>query len=385
MHWNEKATYRDIGHVVCFSNCVPPTRGNRNFHFHRRRKIMAQGTRKLRLESLEHKKMLAGDVFVSFAQGTLQIEGDELANQVAISSGETPGSYVITGLQDTSVTLVDGDGNPVDPPADAAENVVVVEGVRRGIRANMGDGDDVVNVNDLRTRSNVSIRTGEGDDVVRVGVRPEVTDGETDETAPIAEPDVVIGGSLRIGTAAGEDRVVINHTNVGRALSVATGTEDDTVRIGRGEPAEADSADEAPPATADVRAGRTHIHLGQGDDSARIQDLHTRNLGVRGGQGDDAIGIEGVRARGIHVHGGRGAGADTVVIRDSVTSSLFAALGDGDDTLTMGGVKARLALLFGGQGEADTLNDLGDNMIRHQRAIGFELPADEEQAPSVGG
>ena len=44
----------------------------------------------------------------------------------------------------------------------------------------------------------------------------------------------------------------------------------------------------------------------------------------------------------------------------------------------MGGVKAQLALLSGGPGEGDVLNDLGENMIRHQRAVGFELPAVEE-------
>ena len=49
----------------------------------------------LRFEQLEHKRMLAGDVMVDVVDGVLVIEGDELGNQIAITSGANPGEWFL--------------------------------------------------------------------------------------------------------------------------------------------------------------------------------------------------------------------------------------------------------------------------------------------------
>lgn len=364
---------------------------------------MAQGTRRLRLESLEHKKMLAGDVLASVVEGVLLIQGDELGNEIAVTSGEQPGAYEIRGLEGTTITL-DGDNTTAQDDA----SVVVVEGVTRAIRANMGDGDDRVVLNDLQHRGNVSIRTGNGDDTVRIGSLVEEAESETEDSAEDAAegPAVVIGRNLSISTGAGEDAVSVNQAAGRGRLRVATGDDDDTVRIGRrsldattddegeGETITDDEAlGEAGDATprdfgVRFRAG-VQVRLGEGNDTTSVSDTAThRHVAVGGGEGDDTVRISGVHARSIHVRGGSGEGADTVAIRDSASRVLFAALGGGDDVLSLGGVRAQLALLSGGPGEADELNEVAENMIRRQRAVGFELPAvdpteDEEQTESL--
>jgi hypothetical protein len=100
----------------------------------------------LAFEKLESKQMLAGDVVVSVVEGNLIIEGDELGNQIAVSSGEGAGAYVIRGLEGTTVKLGE-DGAP------APETGLVVEGVRGHVRINLGEGDDAVSVTDHRHRS----------------------------------------------------------------------------------------------------------------------------------------------------------------------------------------------------------------------------------------
>ena len=55
----------------------------------------------LRFEQLEEKKLLAGDVTVAVVHGALMIDGDDLGNQIVVSSGENPGEYLIRGLDGT--------------------------------------------------------------------------------------------------------------------------------------------------------------------------------------------------------------------------------------------------------------------------------------------
>ena len=98
--------------------------------------------RSLAFEKLESKQMLAGDVIVSVVEGNLIIEGDELGNQIAVSSGEAAGTYIIRGLEGTTVKLGE-DGEP------APETGLVVEGVRGHVRINLGDGDDALTVTAL--------------------------------------------------------------------------------------------------------------------------------------------------------------------------------------------------------------------------------------------
>jgi hypothetical protein len=324
---------------------------------------MFRNSRKLRLESLEQKQMLAGDVTVSVVNGVLTLQGDDLDNQVAVSAGDAAGTFVIHGLDGTQLILGDAEGT--------AE--LVVEGVRRGMIANMGAGNDVLRINEASFRGNVAINMGEGDDRISIGVAPEVSEASltVDADAELDLPSVQIGQSLLIRTGAGNDTVVINDTRGRGSLGVSTGEGDDTVRLGlAGEvEGEAELEDEVLVSFAHGVA----LDLGAGDDGLFVNHLRSGGFHANGGAGADTIRINDVKTHVMNISGGRGEEADSVVLNDVATQLLTVHLGAGDDSLTLSGVKARLALLHGGIGEADTLTLLGENLIRHRRVAGFEV------------
>jgi hypothetical protein len=369
-----------------------------------------------RFESLESKQLLAGDVLVSVVDGNLMIHGDELDNQIAVTSGAEPGAFVVTGLHGTNVVL--GNGIAVQPP----QTEVVVTGVYRGARMSMGDGDDVVLVNKAHFRGNVGIGTGAGNDRVVVGVpmlpvepRPEVgadslavtLDAPSADVPPdpsLAPPLVGIGGSLTIAAGAGEDDIHVGNAAIDGRLSVATGTENDRVLLGNAPlatptdpPAEASVVPPLAPPQAVLHVGRgIDVQLGEGNDGLTSNRVGTpAGMMVHGGEGDDHVGLIETRVGHLlAVHGGAGEGADHVSIDrvhagaamvatgaghdearivDSVFQLLGVDLGGGDDGLSLRGNRARFAVLLGGEGQ-DSLHGLSENMFSHQFVRGFELP-----------
>jgi hypothetical protein len=386
----------------------------------KRHSLLRTFHRKSRIEPLEARQMLAGDVLVAVSGGNLIVSGDDLDNQVAIHSAAEPGQYLVVGLNGTHVSLADGDGTP---PSDrggeaavAPENGVIVNGVHRGARIRMGDGDDLVAVNNAHFHSDVSINTGAGGDTVIVGTLPPnsdghpVLEGDTGEGTsedPSTQPDVRVGirGSLHIRTGADGDTVRVDNANIGRNLALATGEGEDHVGLGHrpasnpdepgaGIPGAVGKEGEDPNATLHVR-GRVRVALGAGNDELGMNHVHARAIAATGGVGDDHIAANGTASRSLFISGGRGEGIDTVnvhngdaqmaairtgggddkvAITDSTFGLLAAGLGDGNDALVLGGTWARLALLSGGPGEEDLFRILGENMIAHQRIRGFELP-----------
>jgi hypothetical protein len=369
---------------------------------------------------------MAGDVSVSVVGGQLVIEGDELGNQIAITSGTEPGSYVVHGLEGTNVILQP----PADPtdPALAGESdgdsmsMVVVHGVR-GARIAMGDGNDRVVLREARFHGDVGIRMGMGDDQVVVGplrqTMPEpaplaTADGEAPpDEMPMLRPSVGVGGSLRIGTGEGSDRVHVASASIRGTLGVATDGGNDIVVLGK----PATDAPVEPVATFDPLgpvdpmlrgaalrvAGGIHIELGEGDDGLTVNMVGAAGgLSADGGLGGDHLGVRASRVgRALLLFGGEGEGADHVVVNhvaahvagirtgagndtvriiDSLFHLLGVALDGGNDSLAVEGNKAYAAVLLGGEGE-DTLLGLSHNRFRRQLVRGFELPPMD----SVGG
>lgn len=332
--------------------------------------------RTLRIESLEQKQLLAGDVAVNVLNGVLTLEGDELDNQVVVSSGEVPGTFVIRGLEGTQ--LLSGVADPVTE--------VVVEGVRHGLRASLGEGNDLLRIVNSSIRGNVAINMGTGDDRVAIGVLPEMSESDLDVTE---SPNVKLGANLAINLGAGNDMAVIQSTVARGALHIVAGEGDDIVRLGRPE----ETTEEETASIVEGEMDRPEFHfrrgvqvrLGDGDDSFAANGLHVNGLGlnVNGGLGTDSIRVVETHAPILSLDGGQGESSDRVSIQDSATRLLFVGLGGGDDMLSLGGVKTQLALLYGGPGEADTLTLLGENMIRQRRVTGFEIRNPSEEAAQV--
>lgn len=354
---------------------------------------------KLGFESLERKHMLAGNVLVSLVGGNLIIEGDEAGNQIAISSGEAPGSYVIQGLDGTVVSRANA--APGDPPA--PESGLVVERVRGNVRVGLGEGDDTVIVHDARFHHNLTIGTGAGEDEVRIGAAADASPGEV---LAGEDANVAVRGLLTVSTGEDADTVTVADASIGGVLSILTDGGDDTVNLGAEAAASvaASSVGAGDAATLHARLG-VNVLLGEGMDQLVARDVATRGvMSIGGGGGADTIGVHDTRAAVLGIRGGDGDGSDNVALSglrvhhaaiglgdgadslsivDSAFTSLAVALGAGNDSLSIRTVQATHALLGGGEGDGDELSDAGDNTFRRVVISGFELPPDVNTEPII--
>lgn len=185
------------------------------------------GTR-LRVESLEDRRMLAGNVVVEAIGGSLFLRGDNLSNGVNLTAGATPGTFQVAGVTDastapTATTLSLGrnhQGLTLN-----ADGTVTASGITRAIFVDMGNGDNAVGIGGgvaalevgggttpLAIPSDMVIQTGSGNDVVTV-------------------TDTNVGGSLTMNTGAGHDTVTATTVTVNRDAVINTGAGDDTVAL----------------------------------------------------------------------------------------------------------------------------------------------------------
>lgn len=321
--------------------------------------MIVPARRKLSFEGLEAKQMLAGNVVVNLTGGNLFVTGDEAGNQISITAGTEANTFVVKGLEGTTVTM-SGSSTP------APETGLVVAGVRGHVNVNLKEGADAVEVSQAEFRRGLSIETG-----------------------------------------AGNDTVDVHDVKVSTFLNIVTGAGDDDVDLGTAAPPTGLLASDT---AASVKAGlAVNVLLGDGVDNSQLNSIAAPAVTVGGGLGADTIGMHGVRAVSVIARGGdgdavdivdvsgakavaavigTGGGADDVNIASSEFTSLNVALGAGDDGLALQGVKARIAVLSGGQGASDEFTDAGDNTLKLRVVTGFELPENVNTArplPRLGG
>ena len=93
------------------------------------RKRAQRRQRRLRVESLENRRLLAGDVTVGYSGDSLIITGDFDDNNISIE-GTADGVVKITG----NGTTINGVNSPFEFPLD------------QDLRISMGDGNDTVDI-----------------------------------------------------------------------------------------------------------------------------------------------------------------------------------------------------------------------------------------------
>ena len=103
-------------------------------------------------EVLEQRQLLAGSVTASVVDGDLVIVGDASSNRITIDQyGLAPDSVRVTPYH----TLLDGNFFPI-----------VFTGITGGIRAELFDGDDRLNLQDLSLPGGLQVQGGGGNDSV---------------------------------------------------------------------------------------------------------------------------------------------------------------------------------------------------------------------------
>ncbi len=274
------------------------------------------------VETLEDKRLLAGDVTVSVVEGTLVVRGDDASNGVAVTSGDAPDAYIIVGLEA-------GDGpTSINGIFDRVE----VSGVHRGVRMALGEGSDVASLFRANVRGNVEIAAGLGNDHVTIG----------GPMASATDVNTMIQGRLLVDLDQGQDSLRVDGSRIGHGMSAWGGPGNDLVAV-----------------------AETAIH---------------GILGIQTGAGDDHVAIGRTQAGYVRV--ATGAGADHLALVDSTFAAIAANMGAGDDAAVVAGVQARSAWFHGGPG-SDALQFNGPSHFGRLRINGFETVGGSSQVSVV--
>src|SRR5688572_25270350 len=109
--------------------------------------------RRLSFEQFESRRLMA--VTTSLSSGTLTITGDAAADDVAIVGTVNAGEITVIGRNGTLVDGVPQDGN--------GESRVTISGVTADLIAEFGDGDNIINVDNVYLAGRMEIETETGD------------------------------------------------------------------------------------------------------------------------------------------------------------------------------------------------------------------------------
>lgn len=229
------------------------------------------------IESLENRRLLAGDVKASLVDGDLVIRGDHDSNGIEIRRVDN-NTVRIQGITvDDATTSINGRANGA-VRFDVLDDVVCYL---------YGGADDRLTIEGLeRTqpatiRGNLSVYGGDGRDTIQLNY-------------------VSVLGDVKFSLDDGNDRLTLRYLYVGGDLSIYGA-------------ASAKNNDK----TIDIRGnnyvtGDTDISLGSGDDSVQVSRFTTDRLDVHLADGDDELTVDYVHAEGGEFHGG--AGSDQVSI-----------------------------------------------------------------------
>lgn len=201
--------------------------------------------RLMRMQSLESRSVLNGDVSVDIYGGNLHIRGDGAANKIEITR-TAANEYTITALDTT--TTINGDDGPV-----------VFSNVNRGIFAWLDDGADEISFtgdaadDPFRVFGTLFIDGGSGNDIISFTntavARDLIVLGGSGNDQILAPGDVLTDGDDTSGGGAGDDfgvrvtgvavllglggndQIAIDESRFSSLLVIDSGTGDDRILL----------------------------------------------------------------------------------------------------------------------------------------------------------
>ena len=176
-------------------------------------------------ESLEDRRLLAGDVTAQIVRGDLVINGDSADNGITITAGATAGTVVITGINaGGTATNVNGTAN----------GAVTLSGLSDDFKIKMRGGDDTVTITGpLTVPDDADIDGGDGNDTFRlsnvtIGDSLEMELEKGNDTATLTS--VTVSDEAEIEASRGTDSVSITNS-VFEELEVEMGRDNDILNI----------------------------------------------------------------------------------------------------------------------------------------------------------
>jgi hypothetical protein len=268
----------------------------------------------LRMESLETRQALAGDVTVFAIGDTLHIRGDSADNGLAIYS-PSEGVLNVAGInQGGSATTV----NDVPTQAFTGINTLIID---------LNGGNDALVITDAAFKGSISIQTGEGNDVVGLG---EFSDDDElfDDAVDSLLGALTIEGNLVMLTGNGNDSLSARNLNA-KLATVAMEGGNDSVRLDRNETE--GHVNYIPGVTT---TGPLVLALGEGDNEAHLVGVSAQSLAIGGGDGIDEIDLDDVTvSRGASIFARDG--ANEISIDGMTAKSLAVSVGLGNDQLEL--------------------------------------------------
>lgn len=309
------------------------------------------GLRKIGVESLELRRLMAGDVVAALEGSLLTVEGDNLDNQIAITRTAV-GDIVVAGQNGT---LVNG------LPSVRFPRVQL-----NSVDVRMGDGNDAVVMRSLQVGNDVHVELGAGNDRLTAPATAASTiqgnlfvyGNEGNDVVQLAalnvREDLFLDGGL------GSLHATINASTIDKVMSIIGDAADDVVSV------------------TGSRVGLdTMIETKGGSDRVSLTDLSTYLISINT-DSNGAIGLDQVvlnRVTTVEDLGiFTGAGNDTVRLTD-VTSgkSIITSLDEGNDRLIASRVQAAQDAVFEGGAGFDTLENYGISAGIKREFKEFEL------------
>ncbi len=379
--------------------------------------------KRLRIECLEEKIALAGNLTVEVIDGDLVITGDANPNSFTL---DKPG-FIDT--QNGAQYELHNRGLFGDTINGDLNDTLLISGVTRDIIINLGEGDDIARIFgfvsenfELSVPRDLSINAGAGNDQIYLGIfesfefgRVEsgpinvgrnlsINGGAGDELVLTTDVNVAndytvvdtvgdivfqnfngvefdggdsmyVGGDVSLTTGSGNDFVDFVDFVVDGDVTMSFGAGDDAVGVGAGEIGGnlvlslGSGGNQAQASLLTVGGGI--LIVGSGSNAVGVGFLEADSVTVLTGNNDDYIEMRQVAAGTVTI--ATSGGADYAILADSAFDLLMVNLGAGNDTLELQGVDVSLlALLIGGRG-SDTFNDLGGNDINFLLDLGFEI------------
>ncbi len=300
---------------------------------------MSKKTRhyRLNLESLEARKLMAGDVIAALEGSFLRVEGDNFGNLVAISQ-TARGDVVVAGQNGTTVNGL---------PSVRFERPQI-----NALELRMEGGNDVVNLRGLYIANDLFVDLGAGDDRVASPAASPVTVGANASILGSEGNDIVqlnsmtVHEDLYIDGGLGTLNATLNNLQVDKVLSVLGDDAIDVITINNS------------------RAGNgVVIETKGGSDRVSLTDVSAFALSINTDANGD-IGLDQVNLTRVTTQEDlgifTGAGNDIVRLTDVRSGkSIIVSLDDGNDRLIATQVSAAEDAVFEGGAGVDILENFG--------------------------
>lgn len=315
-------------------------------------------TRRLSMQALESRNLLAGNIIGNLIGTTLALGGDAADNQLHVTE-VAPNQIQVTGLTGTSIN-----GAPsVLFAGQLIENVIirtssgddtaVVENLSLSDTPNgnllffMSDGNDVVRMKNVTTTNSIRVHSGRQNDIVQG--KSISTQGTLLVETDLGDDTVALyrakARNIEVDLQQGNDHFSLYLGKSDNNISIDTGTENDTTRLAyvqAGNDINFVSGDGNDHFGSYVLRAGNDVNVATGDGFDNVHMNRTRanhDVNVFTGQESDRVHMNRTKASN-HIVVDLGDGNDLAIITNAKAHDLYFAAAGGNDYVEMKNIYA---------------------------------------------